>query len=214
VTSVSRPQRVIGALYSWAAGRLYEPIVVQGAFRLLGGKLNDLVAEQCRRATDAARGQPILDIPVGTAFFALQTAAMHNGLLVGADYARGMSEQASRAARESGADSLVSVQADVHRLPFRTGSFAVVMCTNGLQVIPQTAGAVAELARVLAPRGVLLVSVLVASLGRLLPARYENHMPAVLRSGKSIAEELEAAGLVVTSFRRDRFAYLMEATTI
>jgi ubiquinone/menaquinone biosynthesis C-methylase UbiE len=214
VTSASRLQRAIGALYGWAADKLYEPVVVHGAFRVFGGRLNELVLEQGERAVAAAAGAPILDVPVGTAYFTLRTPAFHDGLLVGADYAWGMVAQATRSAMQAGRE-LVCVQADIHRLPFADGSFAAVLCTNGLQVIPDLQSGVRELTRVLSHRGVLLISVLLAPLGALLPIRAaRDHLPAILRTGNSIADAMTAAGLAVVSVRRERFAYLLEATKL
>jgi SAM-dependent methyltransferase len=212
VTLGGRAQRAIGSLYSWSADKFYEPIIVKGAFRLFGGRLNDLVLGQGIRAVDAARGAPILDVPVGTAYFTTRISDRHEGVVVGADYAWGMVVQASRAGRRTGASNLAPVQANIHHLPFANNSFAAVLCTNGLQVIPGLRGAVRELARVLAPRGVLLVSVVVAPIGGMLSSNAEGKLPTVLRSGPSIAGEISAAGLAVGSLRRERLAYLIEAT--
>jgi SAM-dependent methyltransferase len=207
----SRIQRAIGGIYSWAADRLYEPVVIKGSFRVLGGGLHPLVVEQGRRAVEAAAGRPILDVPVGTAYFTVETAARHAGLVVGADYAWGMTERARRDAAGIGVLNLAVMQADVHRLPFADEAFGAVLCTNGLQVIPGLAEALRELARVLAPRAPLLVSVIVAPLGAALPAFAARRLPTLLRSGPSIATEIAATGLTVTSFRRSRLAYLIEA---
>jgi len=66
-------KRGIGNIYSWSADRIYEPFVVRRAFPILGGDLNDLVLEQGRRAVEGAGRRPLLDMPVGTAFFTLRT---------------------------------------------------------------------------------------------------------------------------------------------
>jgi ubiquinone/menaquinone biosynthesis C-methylase UbiE len=206
-----RLQRAIGAVYSWAADRLYEPIVIRGGFRLLGGDLNALVMTQNRRAAQIAGGRPILDVPVGTGYFTTEMAALHRGLLVGADYAWGMAVESARAAELAGTPNLVSMQTDVHRLPFSDGSFGVVVCVNGLQVIPDLRGAVVELARVLAAEGTMLISVITAPLDGALPEALGTRLPTALRSGRAVAAELQRAGLRVTSFRTRRLASLMEA---
>jgi ubiquinone/menaquinone biosynthesis C-methylase UbiE len=206
-----RLQRAIGAVYSGAAGRLYEPVVIRGGFRLLGGDLNALVMAQNRRAAHIADGRPILDVPVGTGYFTTEMAALHRGLLVGADYAWGMAVESARTAERAGTPNLASMQTDVHRLPFADGSFAVLLCVNGLQVIPDVRGAVREAARVLAPRGTMLVSVITAPLDSVLPEALGARMPTVLRSGRAVAAELQRAGLRVTAFRRRRLASVMEA---
>lgn len=207
MTERPRIQAVIGGLYSWAAPRVYEPVVVKGAFRLFGGKLNELAFDQGRRAVGTAAGRPILDVPAGTGYFAGAAARAHPGIVAGADFAWGM----VRATRRRAIAGLVPVQADVHHLPFRSGAFAAILCTNGLQVIPGLTGAVRELARVLGPGGTVYVSVLLASLGSLPPARAGRRLPTVLRGGAAVAAEFESAGLTVTGYRHVRFAHLFEA---
>jgi ubiquinone/menaquinone biosynthesis C-methylase UbiE len=211
VTLADRAQRAIGAAYSWTSDKVYERLVVNGGFRLLGGQLNDLVLDQGARAAAAADGVPILDVPVGTAYFTTRMSSHHDGLVVGADLAWGMVAEARRAAQRSFASNLTLAQADIHRLPFKDGSFGAVLCTNGLQVIPDLSGALGELARVLARSGVLMLSVIVSSAGSVLPASAEKRLPTVLRSGRSISEEISGAGLTVVSVTRSRLAYLMEA---
>ena len=211
MTERPRAQRAIGAVYSWAADRFYEPIVIRGTFRLLGGDLNALVMDSSRRAAQLARGRPILDVPVGTGFFATETARLHDGLLVGVDYAWGMALETKNAAQRAGTADLVAVQGDVHRLPFADASFPVVLCTNGLQVIPDLRGAILDLGRVLERGGTMLVSVITAPLDALLPRSARPRLPTMLRSGRAVAGELQAAGLVVTAYRSRRLASLMEA---
>jgi SAM-dependent methyltransferase len=207
-------KRAIGALYSWSAERLYEPVVLKGAFRLFGGRLNQLVADQGGRAAAAAVGHPILDVPSGTGYFGAGVAHLHDGLLVAVDYAWGMAVQTQRTALLEATPNLAAVRADVHHLPFADGCFGAVLCTNGLQVIPGLDRSVAELARVTAPGGVLLVSVLTAPLGAVLPRGIAGSLPAVLRSGRGIADAISATGLMVTALRRERLAHLIEAVKI
>jgi hypothetical protein len=129
-------KRVVGAIYSRTAKRIYEPLVVHGGFKLFGGRLHRLVLEQGRRAVEQAGDKPILDMPVGTAYFTLDIAPQHAGIIVGVDIAEGMVRQARAAAASAGADNIVTTQGDAHRLPFADESFGAVLCTNGLQVIP------------------------------------------------------------------------------
>lgn len=211
-SSAGRAQRAIGRLYSWAADKVYEPLVVKGGFRAFGGRVNDLVLTRGARAIDVAVGKPVLDVPVGTAYFTTRLAGGHAGVIVGADYAWGMVAESARAARRSGVSNIAPVQADIHRLPFADDSFRAVLCINGLQVIPDLRGAVWELARVLARGGMLVVSVIVAPVGAALASTVEGRLPTVLRSGRSIAGEITTAGLTVVSLRRERLAYLIEAT--
>jgi SAM-dependent methyltransferase len=204
-------KRAIGRAYSLVADNLYEPVVVKGAFRLFGGDLNVLVVEQGRRAARAADGGPILDLPVGTGYFTLAMSRASSGLVVGADIAWGMVRHTAREARAAGADSLIAVQADAHHLPFGSESFAAVVCSNGLQVMPGLNRNIAELARVLTAGASLFVSVVSVPLSSVLPESSREHLPVLLRSGRDVATAIEAGGLRVISVERSRFAWLIEA---
>ena len=206
-----RAKRAIGGIYSFAADKLYEPLVVHGAFRLFGGPLNDLVVEQGRRAVSAARGGPILDMPVGTGYFAIEMARRHEGIVVAADIAEGMVRETAERAR-AGAANLVAVQADAHHLPFADGAFRSVMCSNGLQVMPGLVPSVAELVRVLAPGGRLYISVIIAPVGAVFRNDTREHLPTFMRPAKDVVTVVEREGLHVTRNERVRLATLIEAT--
>ncbi|MDQ3940609.1 MAG: class I SAM-dependent methyltransferase [Actinomycetota bacterium] len=210
--SGERSKRVIGRIYSAAADGLYEPLVVKGAFRVFGGRLNAMVVEQGRRAVTSAGGRPILDMPVGTGYFTLEMAGAHTGIVVGVDIAEGMVRQTAARARQMGAGNLVAVQADAHGLPFEDGAFGAVVCSNGLQVMPGLVPTVTELARVLAPGGSLFVSVILAAAGALLPRDFRRHLPTLLRPSRDIATVLSDVGLTDVQLRRERMAALLEAT--
>jgi ubiquinone/menaquinone biosynthesis C-methylase UbiE len=204
-------KRLIGDIYSVMAKRLYEPIVVRRAFPLFGGDLNASVLAQGRRAAMFAAGRPILDMPVGTAFFTIETAREHPGLVVGADIARGMVAEAKARAGSERIANLATVQADAHNLPFGDGTFAAILCTNGLQVIPGLGRALDEMSRVLAPNGALYASVVHLPVGALLPGPAATHLPTLLSSRPRLTGAFEAAGLRITSVARQRLATLVEA---
>jgi len=204
-------KRAIGDIYSWSAERVYDPFVVHRAFPLLGGDLHQVVLEQGERAVAVANGRPVLDMPVGTAFFTVKTAARHDGLLVGADLAAGMVQRARRAGAEAGVVNLVAVQSDAHHLPFRDGSFGAIMCTNGLQVIPGLEESIGELARVLAPGATLYTCVITVPVAALLPAAAGRKLPTVMKSRREVIDALTGAGLALRSVRSQRFATQIEA---
>ena len=211
MSRTSFAKRAIAAIYSGTAGKLYEPIVVQGAFKVFGGSLHKLVAEQGRRAVALARGGPILDMPVGTGYFTKEVAAVHSGLVVGADIAAGMVIETQRKAREEMIDNLVTVQCDVHALPFGDGAFPAILCSNGLQVMPGLHRAIAELYRVLAPGGSMFVSVIMLPVGALLPHAASDHLPTMLRSRAYISRALTDAGFELGLVESERLAYMVEA---
>lgn len=207
-------KRFIGSAYSMAADRVYEPIVVKGTFKVFGGNLNELAVAQGRRAAEVAEGGPILDMPVGTAYFTTKLARAHEGLVVGSDIAWGMVVRSMEAADEQAIPNLHCVQADAHALPFPNDTFAAVMCTNGLQVIPGLAPTIAELARVTRPEGYLFVSVLTLAAPRVVREMRRDMLPTIMLSGDEIAAAIESSGLEVKVVRTERLATLIEAVKL
>ena len=198
-----RAKKIVAGIYSAAAKRVYDPLVVHGSFKLLsGGRLHELVAEQGWRAVDRAAGAPILDMPVGTAYFTRAVARGHAGLVVAVDIAEGMVRASAAVARREGLSNLRPVQADAHHLPFPDGTFEAILCTNGLQVMPGLRPAVRELARVLAPGGTLFVSVVgVPVRGRSLPTFFAT---------KNVRDALAGAGLSIVQASQHRLAWFAE----
>lgn len=211
MSTSDRAKKIVAGIYSAAAEKIYEPVVVRRAFPLFGGNVNELALQQGRSAVATAHGRPILDMPVGTAYFTVQMAKEHDGIVVGVDIARGMVEQAMRTARAQGCSNVWPVQGDAHRLPFPDGAFGAILCTNGLQVIPGLDRSISELARVLGPGGVMYTSVISVPVSRALPRATARKLPTMLRSGFDVAEVISDAGLYVTSVSRERFATLIEA---
>lgn len=208
------PKRIISEVYSQAADTLYEPIVVRGSFRLFARDLEKLVEEQGRRAIEAAGTGPILDMPIGTGHFTTLFARQHKGLIVGADIAHGMVVATKSRAERDGLDNIVAVRADVHALPFPEGTFSAIMCSNGLQVIPNLHLTLAELHRVLAPRGLLYVSIVNLPLGKLLPDAAEEHLPTMFKSREAMLDAIKNAGFYIAEAFPSRFATLVEARKI
>lgn len=207
----SLAKKIVAGIYDRTARQLYEPIVVQRAFPLFGGSLEELARAQGRKAVALAGGGTILDMPVGTAHFTVEAARRHPGIVVGADIAAGMLREARAQAARAAVANIQPVQADAHHLPFRDGSFAAILCTNGLQVIPGLRPAVRELARVLAPGGILYVSVVTLPLSRLVPRDAGERLPTFARAGIDVAAALGDAGLYVSRVERSRLATLIEA---
>jgi ubiquinone/menaquinone biosynthesis C-methylase UbiE len=214
VSEGSRIKRAIGGIYSYAADTLYEPLVVNGAFKLFGGDLNSLVMEQGRAAVTSAGGDPILDLPVGTGFFTQEIARRHGGLVVGVDIAWGMVRKAAVDARSAGLNGMVLLQGDAHRLPFGNDSFAAVVCSNGLQVMPGLRPSVHEMVRVLRSGGRMFVSVVLAPLGGVLPGRARDHLPTLMRPARDVARVLEDAGMADVRLSHRRLAGLIEAVKL
>ncbi|HYI44065.1 MAG TPA: methyltransferase domain-containing protein [Actinomycetota bacterium] len=203
-------KRFVGGIYSSAAERFYEPMVVQGAFRLFGGELNQRIIELQTAAVSSVPGKAVLDMPTGTGYFTVELGGAYDGLVVAADIASGMVRESTAAAKEAGLDNVHCVQADVHRLPFPDGAFPIVFCWNGLQVMPGLDASVAELARVTAPGGRLLASTLHLPIGAALPSAASRHLPAALSSRRRMAEVFEAHGLRVISMTAERLSTIFD----
>ena len=204
-------KRFVGGIYSAAAENLYEPLVVQGAFRIFARHMHDTIRVRGRRAADMAAGSPILDMPVGTGYFSIDVAQQHSGIVVGVDLAEGMVREARAAARSAGATNLCALRGDAHRLPFATGTFKIILCWNGLQVIPGTDETLAELARVLRPDGTMFVSALNLPVSDLLSERASRRVPPFLAGRRRFARAFEDAGLKVESIEKDRLATIFTA---
>lgn len=211
MTRKDLPKRIISEIYSRTAGSLYEPIVVRGTFRMFSSDLEKLVLEQGRRAIAAANGRPILDMPVGTAHFTTKFAAEHDGLIVGVDIAHGMVVKTMQAAAEAGLDNIVAVRGDAHSLPFATGSFAAVMCSNGLQVMPGLKPTLTELHRVVSPGGALQVSIVNVPLGAALGESAQARLPTMFKSRSSMIFAIKRAGFTIIDVKTSRLATMIEA---
>lgn len=94
------------------------------------GRLKAQVAE----AAALAPGQRVLDICTGTGTLlpALHRASA-GGLAVGVDFSRGMLSVAR--GKTGGHPGICLIQADVSRLPFRSGRFDAVTCTHAFYEI-------------------------------------------------------------------------------
>ena len=105
----------------------------------------------------------VLDVGTGTALIPIELCRRAAGFnVVAVDLARHMLELAETNVRRAGlADRIRLELADSKELPYAAGRFAVVMSNSIVHHIPDPAHAVAEMLRVLAPRGTLFVRDLV-----------------------------------------------------
>ena len=135
------------------------PLVYQRFWRPLGGRLlmglgGPDTAGEHRIALEAlaiAPGDRVLDVACGPGNFTRDFAeAAGEGLVVGIDASATM---LATAVRETVAANVAYLRGDAAALPFRDGSFAAVCCFAALYLIEDPFGAVAEIARVLAPGG-------------------------------------------------------------
>lgn len=106
--------------------------------------------ERQRRARQ--RGVAILDVGCGTGWYLEQLRSLC-GAIVGIDASQGM----LAVARHRLPDATL-LQQDARVLPFHAKRFDVVLCTRVLSHLPQVRPALTEMARVLSPGGLLILS--------------------------------------------------------
>lgn len=163
---------------------------------LLGRPLPRAIALTCEHLRGSGR---VLEVAAGTGLFT-RPLAREVGTLVATDYAAGMVEQLR--ARVADLANVEVEQADVYALRCEPGSFDAVLAANVLHLLPDLAGALAALHRVLVPGGQLVVPTYVHAetlrsqvVSRLLAL---TGFPGRRRSsGDSLAAALEQAGFVV-----------------
>ena len=142
----------------------YDDAITQGKwwsklyFRLLWGGVDD--NEIARRVLgwipDDFSGR-MLDVPVGTAVFTtMKYGRMKQADITCLDYSRDMLERAEYRFREARISNIKTMQGDVGALPFKDGSFDIVLCMNGLHVFPDKDKAYSEILRTLKHGGELL----------------------------------------------------------
>ncbi|NPV09934.1 MAG: class I SAM-dependent methyltransferase [Anaerolineae bacterium] len=175
--------RVVCKLYDWTASRYdsiksFDPFYEQ---RFVGEPLAIALA---------GRGQPlVLDVAGGTgrlprALFPV--APSFSGVVVELDRARAMLTQGRRAL--AGREMRVAyVQADALWLPFPDSTFDAVVSLEALEFLPDLRVALAEMARVLRPGGLLMIT------NRKGWARY--YMPGRVRPLPEVLGVLRELGL-------------------
>jgi 2-polyprenyl-3-methyl-5-hydroxy-6-metoxy-1,4-benzoquinol methylase len=102
--------------------------------------------------------EPVVDVGSGSGHKSLLLA--HRGYRVrGIDFSHVMVQEANAAANAAGlAERLDFLVGDLTALPFQSGAVSRALCWGVLMHVPDVAKGIAELARVIAPRGILIVS--------------------------------------------------------
>ncbi len=145
--------RVVRLLYNWGA-KGYDEIkefdAAEDAWHL---------AMPLERRLRGWRCPPVLDVATGTGrmLLAILRRPGFDGWLVGLDASLPMLQMAGVKVQGYGGRASL-IWKDASRLPFADASFAAVTCIEGLEFMPHQRVALGEMARVLAPGGVLLLS--------------------------------------------------------
>ena len=171
-----------GSFYDWTV----EHPRVGGTLWAVGlqSDLRKLYAA-AREISDQPAGARILDVPCGGGVALRGLRAGQGVEYVAADISQTMLDRTMDAARERGvADQVVPRVADVGDLPFRSGSFDLVVTFTGLHCFPDPARAVVEMVRVLRPGGVITGSAVLNDTGlRHEPMRRVGRLAGLLGPG-------------------------------
>jgi ubiquinone/menaquinone biosynthesis C-methylase UbiE len=194
--------RLIPAIYDFAVE--HEPLARLGGRVLWGADVRPMYASFAE-AGRLPPGSAVLDVPCGggVAFRGVPPGA---GLrYVAADLSPLMLGRARAEAARRGLDATFT-RVSVERLPFPAGTFDLCLTYNGLHCFPDPAAAVAELARVLRPGGVLRGSAVVTGAGvrqdALIALFHRRGEFGRTGSAADLHAWLEAAGLRTTSMDR------------
>ena len=110
------------------------------------------------RVLAPAPGEHVLELGSGTGYYTLPVAhALEGGRLTMADIQPEMLEHTERRAQAAGIHNLEAVKADAQELPFAEDTFDAAFAVTMLGEVPDPDRALAELARVIKPRGRLVI---------------------------------------------------------
>jgi ubiquinone/menaquinone biosynthesis C-methylase UbiE len=171
----------------------FQDVSVQVAETYEASFVPALFAGLARHLVESAgitAGQRVLDIACGTGIVA-RTAADRvggSGTVVGLDLNDGMLTVARRLRPD-----LEWHQGDAVSLPFPDDAFDVALCQSGLMFVPDTGRAIAEMARVVTPGGIVAVQVWSAL------ERQRGVLPFAEVVGQHAGRD--AVGLIGTYFR-------------
>jgi demethylmenaquinone methyltransferase/2-methoxy-6-polyprenyl-1,4-benzoquinol methylase len=151
-----------------AAGALRQPGDIESMFDHIVGRydlMNRLMTAGMdirwrREAARAAIGEGaarVLDLATGTGDLALELAHQGAPLVVGADFSREMLHAAGRKRADQHETRIKLARGDAMHLPFADDSFDAVTVAFGLRNMPDYAAAIAEMTRVVAPGGRVVI---------------------------------------------------------
>jgi ubiquinone/menaquinone biosynthesis C-methylase UbiE len=117
-----------------------------------------ITRERLRAVLRPEPGERLLEIGVGTGYYSLDLAGwVPDGRLELFDLQQKFLDHVTRAASERGLTNLVPTQGDATALPYEDASVDAAILTAVLGEIPDSAGALREIRRVLKPGGRLVV---------------------------------------------------------
>src|ERR1043165_485069 len=144
VASKEKKQRYVNRLFETIAAR-YDFFTVCMSYGMDRGWKRELV-----RMLDLKGDETTLDIACGTGDITFMTAArLTTGRAIGLDITQAMLEIAERKRCERALENICFHRGDIMRMPFADGTFEYVTGGYALRNVPEVAGGLAEIKRVL-----------------------------------------------------------------
>jgi ubiquinone/menaquinone biosynthesis C-methylase UbiE len=180
-----------------------------GDYAVVGTTLQ-IVGEELCEALDVRAGQKVLDVAAGNGNVSL-AAARRWCDVVATDYVPALLDRGRARAAADGL-KLEFREADAEALPFKDGSFDVVVSTFGVMFTPDQDRAAAELARVCRPGGKIglanwtpegFIGQLFKTIGKHLPPPAGVKSPALWGTRPRLAELFEPRAAAITAEARN-----------
>ncbi|HNT74324.1 MAG TPA: class I SAM-dependent methyltransferase [Anaerolineae bacterium] len=162
-------RRVVALLYNWSA-HVYDRIKAFDP-----GYEQWFLGLPLSRALALCPDPLVLDVATGTARLARTLFAQpgYRGRLIGLDYSRKMLQEARRQT-QMWSGRITLLWQDASQLPFPDNTFDAVTCLEALEFMPNPEGVLQEMARVLRPGGVFLITNRIGNDARWLPGRTQD----------------------------------------
>jgi SAM-dependent methyltransferase len=184
-----------------------------GDYAVVGTTLQ-IVGEMLCEAVDLRSNQRVLDVAAGNGNATL-AAARRFAEVVSTDYVGSLLERGRERAKADRLD-VTFQEADAEKLPFKDGSFDVVLSTFGVMFTPNQEQAAKELVRVCKPGGQIglanwtpesFIGRLFKIIGKYLPPAPGMKSPALWGNRAHLDGLFGAAGTVDAQSRRFNFRY-------
>jgi len=177
---------------------------------------HEVTLDNMRRFLPKTKDKPVLDAGGGTGIWSVELAQMGYRVVL-TDISRGMLKQAEKKMAELRLhDQVETMVSNICHMPeFEDGQFAMVVCEGDpLSYCGNHRAAVKELVRVLAPGGILIVSVdnRVSAMGWLREKSDPDAVQRLLETGEVVMpQNREGSFYVIHAFTPDELGSLWES---